>query len=521
MTSERKTGNAQAFQIMESVMKSTKDKLKASSNQLEDFQEIQGDILHPPYEPRDLLKVVEESSFLKQYIKAMSTNIAKFGHEISYRDDFDYNDADSSAKKQADIEWDKLKRLYEYINPTEAFKKIIEKMVIDRESIGWGAIEVIRDGKGDVAQMEYCKAANVRICKDARANVEYKVWEVDETNNYIQRTRFKKFRKFVQIVNGTKVYFKEFGDPRNMDCRTGEYKDGLTEENIATEIALFEIHDPSSEYGIPRWTGSIADILGSRASEVLNFAYFESGTIIPAAIIVDGGQLTEDSVEAIKAGKGVDNAFKLLLLETAPFEDEDSAGGESPKNKVTTRIEKLADITNKESLFQEYQKNTKEKLRDNFRLPPIFTGESSDYNRATAETARQIAEEQIFAPEREDIMSIINTIVNNELGIRYIEVKLKGPITSNVAEKSAALAPYIQAGAVTPNMLIESLEELLGKQIEPFPGDIGNMPIEILKLKEMQSQMSEEDGSSIEKSDTINILQDMLGDIRGYLNGQG
>lgn len=71
-----------------------------------------------------------------------------------------------------------------------------------------------------------------------------------------------------------------------------------SDDLIANELAFFPIHDASTEYGIPRWTGSIEDILGVRASEVLNFSYFESGTILPAAIIVDGGQLTEGSIEA-------------------------------------------------------------------------------------------------------------------------------------------------------------------------------------------------------------------------------
>ena len=41
--------------------------------------------------------------------------------------------------------------------------------------------------------------------------------------------RKKKFRKFRQNVAGRTVYFKEFGDPRIMDKRTGKY---VTEEDM-------------------------------------------------------------------------------------------------------------------------------------------------------------------------------------------------------------------------------------------------------------------------------------------------
>ena len=521
MSKRKSTGHPAIIDIMKDAEK----KIVTSSKQLEDFDELYGDILKPPYEPRDLLRIVEESSYLKQNIRAMATNIAKFGHGIKYKDDFDYDrEKDEEIKKEADREWEKLTRLYKYINPTEPYKKVIEKMVIDRESIGWGTIEVMRDGKGEVSHIEYCRAANIRICKlDEREKkyIEFPVLEKDDSGEFTKQTYFKKFKKFVQITGMNKRYFKEFGDPRHLNYETGEYGENIPEEKRATEIAFFPIHDPSTDYGIPRWTGPLVDIIGNRASEVLNFLYFESGTILPAAIIVDGGQLTEESIEALREGKGLGNAYKLLLLETAPFEDEDTIPiGEDKKNRVSTKIEKLADTMNKDALFQEYQKNTKEKVRDSFRLPPIFTGQSNDYTRATAEVAKQIAEEQLFEPEREDIASIFNTIINNELGIKYVEMYMKGPDFADVAEKSAALEPYIKAGAVTPNMLIEPLGELLNKQFEPFPDNIGNIPLELLKLKLMlnRNELSVKEDEGIEKAaKTEDILYEMLDEIKNYL----
>jgi PBSX family phage portal protein len=523
----KSTGTSNAGYIEIDIMKTAEEKIVKRSNQLENFEELYGDVLTPSYEPKDLLRIVEESSNLKQYIKAMATNIAMFGHVIKHNDDFDYDrEKDEEIKNEADKEWDKLTRLYKYINPTEGLKKVIEKMVIDRESIGWGTIEIMRDGKGEVSHIEYCRAANIRICKlnsDDSKPVEFEVLEKDDNGEYTKQTYYKKFKKFVQIVGGKKVYFKEFGDSRQLNYSTGKYGKDIPEDKRATEIAFFPIHDPSTDYGIPRWTGSLVDVIGNRSSEVLNFAYFESGTILPAAIIVDGGQLTDESVEAVRGGKGIGNAFKLLLLETAPFEDEEFSGDTEKKNKVSTKIEKLADTMNKDGMFQEYQKNSKEKVRDNFRLPPIFTGQSTDYTRSTADTSRIIAEEQIFVPERADITSVFNTIINNELGIKYVEMQLQGPVFSDIVDKSQALTPYIQGGAVTPNMLIEPLEELLGIIIEPLPDEIGNIPIEILKLQmAMKQQDSSETKIELEKSDTIDksidVIYEMMSDIKKYLS---
>lgn len=510
----RQKGNATVIELV----RKAEDKIAHRSMQLEDFTNV-SDVISPPYDPRALLQIIEESSDLKQYIRAMATNIAMHGHAIRYKPDFDYNKAEQSIQNEADKEWDKLERLYKYINPTEEFKKVLEKMLIDRESIGWGTIEVIRDMKGEVTHLEYCRAANIRIAKSDRNHVEFEVWEKDDNGEYTKMTYYKKFKKFVQVINGRKRYFKEFGDPRDMNYETGEYDKNIPEEKKANEIAFFPIHDPSTDYGIPRWTGALVNAVGSRASEVLNFIYFESGTILPAAIIVDGGQLTEESIEALKEGKGLGNAFKLLLLETAPFEDEDTISvGEDKKNRVSTKIEKLADTMNKDALFQEYQRNNKEKLRDTFRLPPIFTGQSSDYTRATADVARQIAEEQIFTPEREDIASRFNTIINNELGIKYVEMYLKGPQIRDVADKAEALEPFIKAGAVTPNMLIETLGELLNKNLDPLPDEIGNIPFELVKMKYMQDETTLQEVGKLQKADkTVDILSEMMQEIKKYL----
>ena len=226
------------------ILKESEKKIVTSTKQLEDFDNLYGDILHPPYEPKDLLRIVEESSYLKQQIRAMATNIAKFGHGIKFKDDFDYDkEEDLEIKKEADREWDKLTRLYKYINPTEPYKKVVEKMVIDRESIGWGAIEVMRDGKGEVSHIEYARAANIRMAKlkpKESKPVEFKVLEKDDAGEYTTQIYYKKFRKFVQIVGGNKIYFKEFGDPRNLDYRTGEYKNDLQEDDRATELAFLD-----------------------------------------------------------------------------------------------------------------------------------------------------------------------------------------------------------------------------------------------------------------------------------------
>ncbi|MEG1564740.1 MAG: hypothetical protein RR365_13595, partial [Bacteroides sp.] len=71
--------------------------------------------------------------------------------------------------------------------------------------------------------------------------------------------RPRKFRRYKQEVGGKTVHFKEFGDPRTMDNRSGAYTkagidgEGLPEQYVANEILEFTIG--TEPYGEVRWLG--------------------------------------------------------------------------------------------------------------------------------------------------------------------------------------------------------------------------------------------------------------------------
>ena len=66
---------------------------------------------------------------------------------------------------------------------------------------------------------------------------------------------------------GRTVYFKEFGDPRIMDKRNGEYADAsdrqIEIDNQANEIIDFKIG--SLPYGEVRWIGQVLTVDGKQA----------------------------------------------------------------------------------------------------------------------------------------------------------------------------------------------------------------------------------------------------------------
>lgn len=513
MSKRRRTHQAGSYPLLKAA-----EKLPANTRQIADDQ-LYGEYITPPYAPNEMLKIVEESDILKPLITAMAVNTALFGWGIRYKATFDFNEADQTVQAQATAEWQTLERIYQYFNPMQSFSQILYKACMDKETIGWGCIEIIRDLSGKIAGGEYARACNFRLApqkpQDRISFVKQLRLLPDGQTEEIETPRC--FKKFVQVHNGARVYFKEFGDPRPMNWQTGEY--GETEAALlATEIVFLHHHSAYSDYGTPRWSGNIPAVMGSRNSEELNLNYFAQGRMLPFAILVSGGQLTEESLEVLRTGKGLDNAYKVLVLEALPDDSAALNPVEQDKPRVDLKMEHLTDTNLSDGLFMEYQRNNREKIRGAFRLPPMYLGDSADYTRATAEVAKMAAEEQIFIPERDEIANVFNAVIGNELGLRYCEMYLKGPEIGDMTELAQALTPFVAAGAATPNMLIDALGKLLGKDLEVvLPDELGNVPIEILKLQTQQAAVNSGEMQSVQKTAEVQTLKGVANVIHGYL----
>ena len=455
-----------------------------------------GAVLEPLYNPEQLTRLSENSDILQQCIDAYKTNIVGFGVDFDY--DIDVDKQNESIQSALDKEWIKYENFFKFCNFDESYTEIMKKVVDDRERIGWGTLEVIEDAVGRPAGLEHIPAHKVRLCKRERKAIAVKTMVPNDNGELIEITIMKKFRKFVQIVDSRKVFFKEFGDPRTLNCKTGLYDETAPDEDKATSIIFFNIYCPYTPYGLPRYIGQLLNVQGNRKAEELNYTYFMDGRHMPMAIIVENGKLTEDSIQNISNSKGDKARHKYLILEAEGAEKAVSIGDDDEKAKVNIRFEKLAEMLEKDGLFQDYCKNNRDKIRSAFRLHPIYTGESQDYTRATADTARQVTEEQVFQPEREDIAFKFNNTLKRVLEINQVSMKFVAPTISDKAEIATAIAPYVQAGAASPNMLIDALGDLLGKSFEPFEGEWADKPLQLL-LKEMELEASQSNGYGSEE----------------------
>lgn len=484
----------------------------------DDFSDIysQGEVIEPPYNLRELKLMGDYSSILQQCIDAYKTNIIEFGIEPDYKVDMNSEELDEGIKEHARSEWTRLDEFIRYLNLDDSPEVVLGHVIDDKEKMGNGYIEIIRNALGEPVGIEYVDGQYMRVCKKTvHERVDYTILEDGKEK---KTHRWKQFRRYVQMINGKRAYFKEYGDPRIMNLSNGKFDDNTPENLIANEIVHFKVG--SGTYGKPRWIGTLISLYGARKAEELNLMYFKNGRHIPAAITVSNGKLDDASYAVLQDYmtdlQGTDGAHKFLLLEAMGVAQESQFNGEEKITPAKVEIKSLAEVLQQDALFLDYDNNTRMKIRSAFRLPPLYTGESQEFSRATADTARKVTEEQVFQPERKALARVLNTLFLEPLGFKLVKLSVKGADFHDPVEIAKVLDPFIQAGAVAPNDLRDLLGQVLGKRIEPFSEEY-NVPLQVV-LNEPDNPLSGLLGiekSSGDQNNLINLLKDMRDVLEG------
>lgn len=483
--------------ILKATVISARERTRAAPPQDEHDQYFEGTgAIVPPYEPSMLLQLLESSNSLRQCIDAYVTNIDAFGHHFEPIVDLGAADADDRltsyimarrmaaapatvadpghqiplptseelAAAKAELtermraeRW-KIEHFFDFACLDHSFVTLRRRMRQDLELLGNAYWEVLRDDSGCVAGFEYVPSFTMRHMKQDKHPVpvatKVKVNEFD----YGEIQSRKSFRRFVQVFEMRVTYFKEFGDPRVMSAKTGatfhsvdEFKaQQESDDRLASEMIHFHIHTPKSSYGIPRWTGVILGVLGSRQAEEVNLSYFENKSVPPLAVLVQGGRMSEESIERVKDFieneiKGKRNFHKILVLEA-----EGAGGSTFDQGRMKIDLKPLTSAQHNDALFQTYDQNNIDKVGMAFRLPRMLRGDIRDFNRATADAALQFAETQVFGPEREEFDFMINRKVLPELGIRFWRFKSRTSMANDPKDITDMVVKLSDSGVLTP-----------------------------------------------------------------------
>lgn len=477
--------------------------------------------LAPPYSPDVLCKIHEHSNALRQNIDAYAVNIDGNGHrfepviDLEADDSFDrvrdamYLDLLIGAEEESEdgvadpaslkfptddeveeriesmedemrLEKARVETFFRFCCLDESFVSLRKRTRQDREIMGNGYWEVIRDATGGLSQFTYIPGFTARLMPLGSTAVETKMRMKRTPFSFQEVSITRRFRRFVQVFEGSKVYFKEFGDSRVMSAKTGHYfkddealqtaegSEGDCEVPQATEVIHFSIHSPRSPYGIPRWIGTLLAVLGSRQAEEVNFLYFENKSVPPLAILVSGGVLSKDSATSLKDYikthiKGRQNFHKILVIEGIPATGA-SLDGAAGRMKI--EIVPLTGAQQKDALFQRYDERNIDKIGMSFRLPRLLRGDIRDFNRGTAEAALEFAEMQVFSPEREDFDWFMNRKIMSELGVKYWLFASNAPKTSNPIDLATMISQLVREAILTPEEARELAQGIFNRDFK-------------------------------------------------------
>ena len=354
-------------------------------------------------------------------------------------------------------------------NSEQSLDAVVDATIGDRERIGFGFMEVIRDGLGEPALLRNAPAMFTRLCGLHPDEVKV-TYDVPRGARMMPVTEYRKYRRFVQQVGARFIYFKEFGDPRKMDRITGLFSNepGYVAGREATEIWHWK--NPSNEpYGKPRWISHLPSILGVRESEEVNMRYFEDNTVPPVMVTVSGGRLTAESarqVHQMMSRGGIDKQNRMVLLEAV---GEGADVGDA-NTGIQVRVEKMADARQGDSLFSKYDSESMRKILSSWRMTPGAIGRSETAKDLDKEL--QVMETTVFAPERSKIAEQLNkAFVNSRTGLRLISACLvpRTPSVSSPGDFIKALTALNVMGAVTPRSAQLAANKALQIEVDQYP----------------------------------------------------
>lgn len=402
-----------------------------SSKQLE--QESQwftsSDLASRPYNPETFLLLYESNTIFWRTVKQIAIDVAGIGWDLILRE----------GAKENKAEYEKVNTLLRHPNKDQALRHLCNELIIDWGTIGDCAIEVIRNNKGEVAELHQLPT--------------HTLWAHNDKTRYCQK-------------RGTNaVWFKKFGlvgkndQPITLSPKTGEPED-LPLEEAANEVIFYKNYYPKSDhYGAPNILPAVGDVLTYIGIRDFNLSFFENYGV-PAYVVTLDGDWEDETPDTIRKFlnteiKGSDNQHKTLVLE-------------GPEGcKVT--FEPVS-VAIKEGSFRLYRALCREDMLAAYAMPPYRIGIPvvGTLGGNIAEELTQVYVQSTIEPLQTDIEDIFNLfIIEQGLNCQSYQLKFKDIDLRNEAKEIEMMNSAIEHGYMTPNRAIERMGPEWGKQ---YPG---------------------------------------------------
>ncbi len=445
-------------------------------------------LIEPPFNMIRLEKLVQENNALSPCIEALVTNIDGTGFEIEPKNSVETED--DAEEEVEDKQADNINEFFAEPWPGESFISIRKRLRREVETTGNAYLEVLRNLLGQVIFIRCIDSTSMRMLKLGEASPVPKV--VLRGGREFKVTVMIRERRFAQKINERLIFFREFGTSREIDKISGLWaKKGetISPQLRGTEVIHFTaLKDDATPYGIPRWISQLPSVLGSREAEEHNLGFFDSGGIPPILILVSGGRLAENAEQALSQKF----ASKTGKHEAVVMHAEGTTGDINAKEAVKIQVERFGSEKQNDSMFEDYDKRSFERVRTSFRLPPIFVGKAEDFSFATAFASYTVAEAQVFAPERSEFDEIINLKLMPEIGGDEHEFRSMPLMVKDASNQLKAIEMAAKNNLLSGEELTDTLNEITNMNMK-FSADEfeGAKQVKAMEM-ELQAQLAQD-----------------------------
>jgi len=473
----------------------------------------------PPYNPDRLASFLELNETLSTGIRRKSRYEVGFGFGIVTHPYIDEEDADETEYEVIRDFWrgptsrwqTSADRSAEPATPEEV-KELARQ---DYHLVGWLALEVLTNAEGKPVGLAHVPATTIRVRRPQEALGHSQAQHPEDGRFVSGDVAGFASRGYVQVRNGRRRYFGEFGDryrgleptyvdngegpptvthtptdddeePVFVDKETGDVAVGSAEalENEpANELIFIKNPNPlEDDYGVPDWVSAMRTISADEAAKDYNREFFQNDTIPRFVIKVTGGELSEESrndLEQMLDGLR-EESHRAVILEVEKFQqqlDED----------VEIELEPLGQGISEEMDFRQFREKNEHEIAKVLEMPPIKIGvtDSANYSNS-GQQDKDFALEVIQPEQHKFAQRLYATIHQTAFGVDdyTLEYELRGAdqpkLEAQMTEQRARamrLSQVAQVDEIREELGLEPLGEPYGSMtIAEFEAEVGGDP---------------------------------------------
>ena len=435
------------LEVDKHAMKADIDPATGSKQVVDDAFKVGTSVLDPKYNPYDLIALLDLYTYHASCVEAVSVDSTGINYTMKPVEGVEPVDAEKE-------------RFIEVLdNSTPSINTHLQRVVYDRRSIGYGALEVIREDKSesDIMRFKHIPAQTLRRHTDLK-----RVLHVTSTG------------KRVWFVIYGKNY-DEHGNKCDVHADTGAFHpyNSLEAKDKANEILWTQEYAPGTDYyGRPPIVSCLGSIKGDISAVKYNNSFFDNYGMPKFAITVTG-DFADYDVDPDDPDYDITQTLRYKISQQIKevIKNPHSAicitiPSEGEEGNVELKITPLS-VQTEEGHFRMYRKDTRDEVIHAHHVDPSRLGiyDAGTLNGTNSDNTKDSYKYGTIVPIKAEMEALINRVAE-ELGVTSWKFHLEDVAPVDYA-KDLVLAEFLfQRGAMTIRELIENFGSKFGLTME-------------------------------------------------------